>query len=102
MATSGGVRTNVTNCLQLVDAVSPKADEDLLELMVRIAENPSEWQQVHHVLREYRISIPWQVQSLTVTAAHVLMCVCSLRLSNIFHASFELGLSRAGWMLVYT
>ncbi|GFG28399.1 hypothetical protein Cfor_11329, partial [Coptotermes formosanus] len=41
---------NWRNCLQLVDSVSPKADEDLLELMVRIAENPAEWQQVHHVL----------------------------------------------------
>jgi hypothetical protein len=48
--------------LQLVDAVSPKADEDLLELMVRIAENPSEWQHVHHKLREYRISI-YQLKS---------------------------------------
>jgi len=39
-----------------VDSVSPKADEDLLELMVRIAENPSEWQQVHHILRKYMIA----------------------------------------------
>jgi hypothetical protein len=39
-----------------VDSVNPKADEDLLELMVRIAENPSEWQQVHHLLRKYMTS----------------------------------------------
>ncbi|PSN35054.1 hypothetical protein C0J52_24063, partial [Blattella germanica] len=38
---------------KLVDSVSPKADEDLLELMVRIAENPAEWQRVHNVLRKY-------------------------------------------------
>lgn len=39
-----------------MDSVSPKADEDLLEIMVRIAENPSEWQQIHHILRKYMIS----------------------------------------------
>jgi hypothetical protein len=55
-AESSSIINNERKCLQLVDSVSPKADEDLLELMVRIAENPSEWQQVHQLLRKYMIS----------------------------------------------
>nr|CAD7424765.1 unnamed protein product [Timema monikensis] len=35
---------------KLVDAVDPRADEDLLELMVRIAESPNEWRHVHETL----------------------------------------------------
>lgn len=36
-----------------MNAVNPKADENLLELMVKIAENPQEWQNIHAILREY-------------------------------------------------
>ncbi|KAJ9582443.1 hypothetical protein L9F63_003212, partial [Diploptera punctata] len=36
---------------KLVDSVSARADEDLLELMVRIAQNPEKWHQVHHELQ---------------------------------------------------
>lgn len=32
---------------QLVDSVDPEADENLLELMVRIAENPEKWRSIH-------------------------------------------------------
>lgn len=35
----------------LVDAVDPEADENLLELMVRIAENPVEWRNVHKAMQ---------------------------------------------------
>ncbi|XP_071453949.1 uncharacterized protein [Hetaerina americana] len=37
---------------QLMDPEDPKRDEDLLELMLRIAENPDEWKRVHDLLRQ--------------------------------------------------
>ncbi|XP_068085212.1 myb-like protein X [Anabrus simplex] len=37
---------------QLVDSVSPRADEGLLELMVKIAEDPAEWHRVHMQLQQ--------------------------------------------------
>lgn len=32
--------------------VDPKVDEDLLELMVKIAEDPTQWRHVHNALRK--------------------------------------------------
>ncbi|XP_046402682.1 B-cell lymphoma/leukemia 11A-like isoform X2 [Ischnura elegans] len=37
---------------KLMDPEDPKKDEDLLELMLRIAENPEEWKRVHSLLRQ--------------------------------------------------
>lgn len=54
--------------------MSPKADENLLELMVRIAENPSQWKQVHHMLREYRISIHELSSEVAMTAFNFTCC----------------------------
>ncbi|KAL0269264.1 UNVERIFIED_CONTAM: hypothetical protein PYX00_007067 [Menopon gallinae] len=34
----------------LVDSVDPEADENLLELMVRIAENPEKWRSIHSAI----------------------------------------------------
>ncbi|XP_063230904.1 death domain-associated protein 6-like [Bacillus rossius redtenbacheri] len=54
-STAGPPSSNVGNSSgsrqQLVDSVDPGADEDLLELMVRIAESPAEWRRVHNTLQ---------------------------------------------------
>jgi hypothetical protein len=80
--------------LQLVDAVSPKADEDLLELMLRIAENPSEWQQVHHELRKYRISIQ-ELKSEVESHYFYLLLMCrqfvTLEAGSFAYTSFRIS-----------